>query len=153
MSAQLSPNFWLNEFIDSETAMAIGDPNVPSPQVLEQLFNLAFALEGVRDYLGGKAVVISSGYRSPAVNAAVGGVSNSDHILGMAADVKVPGYGSPREVCEALVPYMNAFGIKQVINEFGTWMHVSIKEPANPINRVLTIDRHGVRAGIHKTRG
>lgn len=152
VSAQLSPNFWLNEFTDSETAFAIGDPNLPAPDATKNLFDLAFVLEAVRYFLGQKAIVISSGYRSPAVNAAVGGVQNSDHILGMAADIKVPGYGSPREVCEALAPHMDTLGIKQVIHEFGAWTHLSIKEPASPINKVLTIDNQGVRTGIHKAR-
>jgi zinc D-Ala-D-Ala carboxypeptidase len=152
MRAQLSPNFWLNEFTDSETAMAIGDPNEPTPEALKNLQELAFILEGVRYFLDERAIVISSGYRSPAVNAAVGGVANSDHVLGMAADLKVPGYGSPREVCEALAPHIETLGIKQLIHEFGAWVHLSIKEPANPVNKILTIDKHGVRAGIHKAR-
>lgn len=152
MATQLSPNFWLNEFTDSEMAMAIGDPNEPTPEVLKNLEDLAFVLEGVRFFFDSKAVVISSGYRSPAVNKAVGGVSNSDHILGMAADIKIPGYGSPREVAEQLAPHIDTLGIGQVINEYGRWVHVSIRRPDKDVNRVLTIDNKGLRVGIFTAR-
>ena len=149
---QLSPNFWLNEFVDSETALAQGIDNTPSAMVLDNLTKLAWTLEAVRVYLGHSAIVISSGYRSPALNKAVGGVGNSDHMYGRAADIKVPGFGSPREVCLALAPVLDNLTLGQVIHEYGMWTHVSTKRPDNDINRVLTIDAYGTRPGIEKVR-
>lgn len=149
---QLSPNFWLNEFVDSETALANGIDNTPTAEAMANLHELVWKLEAVRGYLGGKPVIISSGYRCPALNAAVRGVANSDHLYGMAADLKVPGFGSPREVAAALAPVIDNLELGQVINEYGMWCHVSIKRPENDINRVLTIDEFGTRAGILKVR-
>jgi hypothetical protein len=47
---------------------------------------------------------------------------------------------------------MEVLGVKQIIHEFGAWTHISTKAPDRSINRVLTIDKLGVRPGIHKAR-
>lgn len=88
---RLSPNFALAEFIASEQARKMGDPNQPTPAHLANLKVTAAAMEEVREICGGRAITIHSGYRNPAVNRAVGGVTNSDHALGLAADFTVAG--------------------------------------------------------------
>ena len=87
---QLSPNFSLAELTRSETATARGLSNDPMPRHLENLRRLAGVLEQTRTLVG-KPVLVTSGYRSPPVNRAVGGVPNSAHALGFAADIRVDG--------------------------------------------------------------
>ena len=87
---QLSPNFSLEELTRSEAAKARGLSNGPMPSHLVNLQRLAGVLEQVRSLVG-KPVIVTSGYRSPPVNRAVGGVPNSAHALGYAADIRVDG--------------------------------------------------------------
>jgi len=117
----LSPHFHLDEFITSPTAERRGIDNTPSPAILERLKLTAEHLEKVRAVLK-KPILISSGYRSPALNAAVGGSRTSDHMDGYAADFICPGFGPPLAVCKAIV----AAGIKfdQLIEENGRWVHI-----------------------------
>ncbi len=85
---QLSPNFALVEFTRSSVATNRGLSNEPSAIHITNLRRLANALETVR-MLVGRAIIITSGYRSPAVNAAVGGVPGSAHGSGHACDIRV----------------------------------------------------------------
>jgi len=101
---------------------------------MRALLRSAFGMEGVRTLLGAP-IIISSGYRSPEVNKAVGGAKNSQHTKGEAVDFICPGYGSPLKICKAIA----ASGIKfdQLIQE-GTWVHISFSD-ANR-REVLTAD-------------
>ena len=58
---------------------------------------------------------------------------------------------TPYQVCQALLPKLDEFGIGQIINEL-TWVHVSTRPVAKPINRIITIDGRGTRAGILQVR-
>ena len=80
---QLAPNFKLCEFLH-------GDDPLPPPTVLRNLNLLAHRLQSVRDQLK-QPILINSGYRTPEHNRAVGGVKNSYHLKGMAADIIIPG--------------------------------------------------------------
>ena len=84
----LTPNFSLEEFTLSSTALSLGIENTPTPEHLGNLKALAARMEEVRA-LFGKRIEITSGYRNPQVNAAVGGVKTSAHALGHAADFHV----------------------------------------------------------------
>lgn len=119
---KLSPNFALAEFITSQTAARRNIDNAPPPDVIDRLKATAAKLELVRAFLG-KPLLISSGYRSPALNKAIGGAANSAHVLGYAADFICPGFGSPLAVCKALAGSGLAFD--QVIEEMGRWIHIS----------------------------
>lgn len=130
---RLSDNFILSEFTHSQTAIRRGIKNDPPEHVINNLRRTAELLQLVRNKLG-KPVVISSGYRSPELNVAVGGSRNSDHTRGNAADFTVPGYGTPKEVALAIIRAGIPFG--QLIWE-GTWVHISTEEKT-PVNRVLT---------------
>ena len=88
---QLSPHFTLSEFTRPDKAAQIGDANEPTPAHLENLKRLAAGMEEVRA-LFGKPIRITSGYRNPRVNRAVGGVPTSAHALGCAADFTVDGF-------------------------------------------------------------
>jgi zinc D-Ala-D-Ala carboxypeptidase len=120
---QLTAHFSVDELTFSQTAIRKGISNEPTTLVLDNLKNLAETLERVRTALDGHAISISSGYRSPKLNLAIGGVKSSSHVFGYAADFICPAYGTPRQVADAIA----VAGIKfdQLIEE-GTWVHISI---------------------------
>lgn len=147
----LSEHFTLAELTASSTARRLGLDNTPGADALQQLHRTAQMLERVRAHLGGRAIIITSGYRSRKVNAAVGGVTSSDHAQGMAADVKVPTYGTPFEVAKALAPQIAALGIGQIIYESvggAQWVHLSTRIPAHAVNRVITVHGKNSMVGI-----
>jgi putative chitinase len=82
---KLSAHFSLEEFIISSKALSMGVKNDPTPAHLENLKRLA------ERALFSRPIEITSAYRNPQVNAAVGGVPNSAHALGHAADFHVDG--------------------------------------------------------------
>lgn len=110
----ISRNFSLAEFLRSDKADELGDPNTPDEQHLRALHATACGMEQIRSILGGKPITITSGYRNPRVNAAVGGVPHSAHALGYAADFTVKGLTSLR-VAERLMTSDLAFD--QLIHE------------------------------------
>jgi zinc D-Ala-D-Ala carboxypeptidase len=149
MATQLTPHFTLEEFTDSQTAARKGLHNVPpmgSPE-RANLQRTAEIMEAVRDILGKKPVLISSGYRSPQVNAAVGGSKSSAHMSGLAADFSCPGFGTPREICKKLEPYMRELGVDQLIHEYDTWVHLGLNT-GTPRHMAMTIDSRGTRTGF-----
>ena len=92
MEMNLSKNYSLNEMCRSNTARVKGLPNVPNAEQVKNLQQLCEnVLQPLRDHLG-KPVVINSGFRSQAVNMAVGGAKNSQHMKGEAADIKCKDY-------------------------------------------------------------
>jgi zinc D-Ala-D-Ala carboxypeptidase len=139
----LSPNFTLDELTASQTADRRGLDNQPTPDHLENLKRLAAFLEDVRALIG-KPLVVTSAYRSPEVNAAIGGSKSSQHMLGCAADFVVRGM-APKQVVAALVESNLPFD--QVIQEFDRWTHISVPNTAStkPRRQALIIDRSGTR--------
>lgn len=91
VSERLTEHFALAEFLRSEAAERMGNANLPTAEHKANLLALARVLEQVRRWAGGRVVTVHSGYRNPAVNEAVGGVANSAHALGFAADITVEG--------------------------------------------------------------
>ena len=88
---QISKNFSLEELTASQTAKAKGIKNLPGTQEVCALCALVHhVLQPLRDAMG-EAIKIGSGYRSPALNKAVGGVANSQHIKGEAVDLCIDG--------------------------------------------------------------
>ena len=119
---KLSKNFSLNEFISSETALRRGIDNTPSAEVLANLKALCEnIMQPLRDWYG-KPINITSGYRSPALNRAIKGAANSDHMRGQAVDFTLPKEDYPK-VFEWL---RNNVQFTQIIDEFGfSWIHIS----------------------------
>ena len=87
---QLSENFKLSEFTDYSVVQL-------DPVIITNLTRLALALETIRTYFNDNQIIINSGYRDPAHNSSVGGVSNSQHLYGLAADFTIENY-TPYEV-------------------------------------------------------
>ena len=131
---QLSPHFTLSELTVSETAARRGISNVPDAKALANLARLAGVLEQVRSLVG-RPVVVTSGYRSKAVNKAIGGSTTSAHMTGLAADINCPGL-TPKQLCQRI----EASGIQydQLILEFDGWTHIGLSEGA-PRRQELTI--------------
>ena len=120
---QLSEHFELAEFLVSETAARRGIANEPTPEIIENLRRLCqLVLEPLRVKLA-RPVVITSGYRSPALNRAIGGSPTSHHMQGRAADLIVPGI-TPLAVCQAASQLK--LPCVQIIHEFGRWAHLSV---------------------------
>lgn len=130
----LTKHFTLAEFTTSQTAMRRGIDNTPTAEALQNLQELANGLERVRAVLG-CPILISSGYRSPKLNAAIGGARNSQHCKGEAADFIAPGFGSPMEVCKEIVRHQESIQFDQLIHE-GSWVHISFTP--EPRGQVLT---------------
>lgn len=141
---QLTANFSLEELTRSEAADRNGWDNTPNAQEIENLKRLAALLQQVKSAVGGKPVMINSGFRSKRVNDAVGSKDSSQHRLGCAADIRVPGM-KPREVVEACI----AAGIPfdQIILEFDSWTHISVPNTPEfkPRGSKLIIDKLGTR--------
>lgn len=133
---QLSPHFWLSEFIESSTATRLGINNSPDPLAQSNLFKVAALMEEVRKLLGGKPIIVSSGYRSEALNRAVKGSRVSDHLRGEACDFTCPGYGTPLQIAAAIAKSNIKFG--QLIEEFGGWVHISLPNRGVDNQQVLT---------------
>ena len=116
--------------------------NIPNDAELENIKRLAEFLEQVKTVLGGKPIMVNSAFRSKAVNDAVGSKDTSQHRLGCAADIRVPGM-TPDEVVKALfdLPY------DQIIREFDRWVHISVPNVAGaaPRRSKLIIDKAGTR--------
>jgi hypothetical protein len=118
--------------------------NEPNPSERENLIRLAEFLEQVKVAIGGKPVMVNSAFRCKEVNDAVGSKDTSQHRLGCAADIRVPGM-APDAVVKAIMAAGLAYD--QLIREFDRWTHISIpNDPkGKPRGQVLIIDRQGTR--------
>jgi len=122
--------------------------NTPNETELANLKRLAEFLETVKTVLGGKPIMVNSAFRSKAVNDAVGSKDTSQHRIGCAADIRVPGL-TPDEVVKAIIA--SGIGYDQVIREFDRWTHISIPNAGAPRKQALIIDKAGTRvySSIH----
>ncbi|MFC5374727.1 D-Ala-D-Ala carboxypeptidase family metallohydrolase [Brevundimonas faecalis] len=119
---RLSAHFTLAEMTHSATAARKGIANVITPEVERQLFLTADRMEGVRALLGDKPISVLSGYRSEAVNKAVGGSKTSAHRTGHAVDFICPSFGTPAQVARYLAVHLKSYD--QIIEEFDQWVHI-----------------------------
>lgn len=147
---KLSPHFTLAEMTASNTARLRGIDNTPAQELMPRLMLTAEMLERIRSTLG-VPVIVTSAYRSRQLNAAVGGVTSSDHTQGHAADIVAPGFGTAYQVAKTLSPLLNTLRIGQIILEGikgKQWVHVSTRVPEKASNRIITITDAGVQLGI-----
>ena len=136
----LTNNFSLAEMVKSETALRHDMDNTPGEVEIESLKRLCEqVLQPVRENFG-KGVKVNSGFRSPDVNAKVGGSRTSDHCKGQAADIEIPGVANA-DLAKWITENLD---FTQVILEFYTpgipdsgWVHVSY-DPSNLKKQVLT---------------
>ena len=129
---QLSNNFRLSEFTRSDTAKRLGIENECSS--VEQVLNLAYlchmVLQPLRDKFG--PIRITSGYRCPELNHAVGGASNSQHMRGEAADIYLPSVDKGKEYLAFLktLPAVDELIWERKGNV--CWIHVSARRLKTP---------------------
>ena len=138
---QLTEHFTLEELTHTDHREL---DNTPNEAELANIQRLAEFLEEVKILLGGKPIMVNSAFRSKAVNDAVGSKDTSQHRLGCAADIRVPGM-TPDEVVRAVIA--SDLGYDQVIREFDRWTHISIpnQSGASPRKQALIIDKQGTR--------
>jgi hypothetical protein len=118
--------------------------NTPNADEIANLTRLATFLERVKAKLGGKPVMINSGFRSKQVNDSVGSKDTSQHRIGCAADIRVPGM-TPNEVVRTIID--SGLPYDQIIREFDSWTHISVPSTAGLFARrqALIIDKAGTR--------
>ncbi len=138
----LSPNFTLEELTHTDHRELSNEPNESETANLKRLADF---LEQVKTVLGGKPIMVNSAFRSKAVNDAVGSKDTSQHRIGCAADIRVPGM-TPDEVVRAVIA--SGLGYDQIIREFDRWTHISVPntEANAPRRQALIIDKAGTRA-------
>lgn len=132
---QLSKHFTLAELTVTQQRRL---DNTPSEVIVARLKQTAERMEEVRKLLGGNPIIVTSGYRSPAVNKAVGSKPGSAHTQGWAVDFICPRYGTPLQICEQLGAKLPSFD--QLIWE-QTWVHISF----DPRNRRQILTMRGGR--------
>ena len=139
---QLSPHFSLEELTATDHREV---DNTPDETAMVNLTRLAEFLERVKMLLNNKPIMINSAFRCKQVNDAVGSKDTSQHRLGCAADIRVPGM-TPDQVVQAIIN--SGLPFDQVIREFDRWTHVSIpnREGEQPRGQALIIDKAGTRA-------
>jgi len=137
----LTKHFTLEELTITEHREFSNEPNESEKT---NLVRLAIFLEQVKDLLGGKPVMVNSAFRSAQVNQAVGSAPTSQHRVGCAADLRIPGM-TPDEVVKAVIASDLPFD--QVIREFDRWTHISIPNnpELTPRKQALIIDKQGTR--------
>jgi hypothetical protein len=134
---KLSENFTLAELTDTDTGL----PNNPSQDEIRNLKLLVQkVLQPVRDKFG--VINVTSGFRSPGVNSAVGGSATSDHVHGRAADIQCEDMAAVFNYIRKKLPF------KQLIWEFGTdaqpkWIHVAYDVNNNKSEVLKAIKKGG----------
>jgi putative chitinase len=137
----LSEHFTLDELTHTDHREF---DNTPNATEMANLTRLAAFLEEVKTVLGGKPIMVNSAFRSSAVNQAVGSKESSQHRVGCAADIRVPGM-TPDEVVKAVIA--SGIGYDQIIREFDRWTHISVPNTKDmtPRRQALIIDKSGTR--------
>jgi uncharacterized protein YcbK (DUF882 family) len=138
---KLTEHFTLEELTHTDHREFDNTPNEAETANLERL---ALFLELVKETLGGKPVMVNSAFRCKQVNDAVGSKDSSQHRVGCAADIRVPGM-TPDEVVKTIIA--SKIGYDQIIREFDRWTHISVPNNAsdNPRRQALIIDKSGTR--------
>lgn len=122
--------FTLEEFLTSSTARQKSIENIPSWEVVQNLRDLAQFLDGLREDWG-SGINVSSGFRCPKLNKAVGGVATSCHQLGYAADLQ-PANGKMEEFKKFVVKWLEDRNFDECILERSgktEWIHLQLYSP------------------------
>lgn len=138
---KLTEHFSTDEFSRSSTAIRMGLDNTIPEELMGNAKLMAATLETIRTRFA-RPIHVTSCYRSPEVNKAVGGSKASAHRFALAADFTVEGFDN-RRVCEILQTMLTNFD--QIINEFpenGGWVHLGLSK-TSPRGEVLSAVKEG----------
>jgi hypothetical protein len=137
----MTPHFTLAELTTTSHRQFDNTPNEAETANLQRL---AEFLEQVKEALDGKPIMINSGFRSKQVNDSVGSKDTSQHRIGCAADIRVPGM-TPDAVVRAIIA--SGLPYDQIIREFDAWTHISVPNTPDgtPRSQALIIDKAGTR--------
>ena len=133
-NTKLSNHFTLAEFLNVEKY----PDNKPTLQVVANLtYGCLMLLEPAREAIG-CPIIVTSGFRNPRVNPLVGGVRNSQHLIGQAADIR------PQDPArfQRLVAFLKAQALTDQLLTGNGWLHISWSP--------FTPPRHFVRIGYYK---
>lgn len=134
-----APDWPLSRLIHSDTAIAKKIDNTPPDILLENLSYLSRTLQKISDALKVKfpkaRIWIESGYRCPKLNVIIGGSATSNHVNGLAADIKVSGI-SVMELALFIKETIDDYD--QIIYEFGRWVHLGLIANGKPRKQTLT---------------
>lgn len=147
---KLTAHFTSDEFTRSVVAKSLGIDNSIPEDLMQNVRITANLLERIRS-MTRKPIIITSGYRCPRLNSVVGSFTTSDHLTGQAADIVCPEFGTPSALAKYLSTLVDALNIGQLILEGvkgKQWCHISTRQVARPINRVITITDKGTFPGI-----
>jgi hypothetical protein len=145
---QLSKNLTLAEVTRSETAKRRGISNMPTPEHIENFKKLAEnVFQPIREHFG-VPIHISSGYRSKALNTAIGGSLSSQHCQGEAIDIDMDGSANGVTNAQVFNYIKDNLNFDQLIWEFGTtsnpdWVHVSYESTGKQRKQVLRATKQG----------
>lgn len=118
--------FTVKEMTKSPTAELYHIDNTPTEKVIENLKKVMYILDMVRTYIG-KPILINSGYRCQKLNEMVGGVQNSMHTKGLAADFRTKEKEDINTMFEFLRKNQKEFKIKELI-KYKTFIHMGVSE-------------------------
>lgn len=149
---KLSPHFTREEFEFSQTAIRLGLDNTIPPDLMDNAKRTAETLEFIRAILGNRPITVSSGYRSPAVNKAIGGSATSAHMLALACDFICPTYGSVYQTAEVLASVLDDYD--QLILEFATpggggWIHIGLSTTPQRQEVLTAVKENGKTKYLH----
>lgn len=142
MATRISMHFTLDELCASQTAKARGIQNKPgTAEIICLVYLTAYVLEPLREAMN-EPICISSGYRCERLNRAVGGVANSQHTKGQAADLCIDGdMKKGRKWFDYIKTHLQFDQLIWEHDKSGTyWIHVSFVPPAYGRNRKQVID-------------
>ena len=142
MATNITMHFTIDELYASQTAKARGIKNKPGvPEIINLVYLTAYVLEPLREAMG-EPIKIGSGYRCPQLNRAVGGVANSQHMKGQAADLCIDGdLKKGKRWFEWIKTHCQFDQLIWEHNAKGSyWVHVSYVHPPFGRNRRQVID-------------
>lgn len=116
--------FTTKEMTSSQTAKLYHIDNTPTKEVVENLKKVMYILDMVRVHIG-KPILINSGYRCKKLNEMVGGVQNSMHTKGLAADFRTKEKEDINIMFEFLKENQKKFKITELIN-YKTFIHMGV---------------------------
>ena len=125
LEEHITAHFTWREVLFSETAARLGIDNTPPPEIVPNIQRMAQFMERLRLALNARPIFISSWYRSPEVNHAIGGSKTSAHMKGLACDFLCPMMGTPLATA-TYISLATTVDFDQLVHEFGRWVHVGL---------------------------